>query len=120
MQQTECSGGCSLVLGTTGAGPAGEDKRAVKHGKAGTVDSEQLWVSGTGSTAALQGRQSQVVQSNSLVRGKGKHSTDRQWAAVLGSSSVRASLVCQQPGQRARGGGEMRWALTQSSNRLHE
>ncbi len=36
-------------MDTAGAGPAGEDKHAVKHRKAGTVDSEQLWVTGTGS-----------------------------------------------------------------------
>ena len=38
-------------MDTAGAGPAGEDKHAVKHRKAGAVDSEQLWVTGTGSAA---------------------------------------------------------------------
>jgi hypothetical protein len=45
MQQTERSGG--FGADKSGASRGGQARH--KHGKAGTVDSEQLWVTGTGS-----------------------------------------------------------------------
>jgi hypothetical protein len=78
MQQTERSGGLVLGFGADrsagGAGRGGQARcEAQEARRSGLGATElQLWVSGTDSAAALQGRQSQVVQSNSLQIASGQ------------------------------------------------